>query len=183
MTHFDPIEVRRAQFDGLARQRHLDKTVRETRLIGILFAAIGGIAILAAMQDSRRTPTPFLAGMSVMLVAPGVLYVLAGVFLKRRRYWAWMTTVVMTVLLLLAVIILSVGLIAAMIRSNNADAGWMPGIAFACWTIALGSILFSLRQCLPAILETEQQAQQGFSVIPVARLAPPADAPAGQNPP
>lgn len=78
----------------------------------------------------------------------------------------------MTLLLLLVVLTFSTAVVIAMVRSHFPDEALMPVTGFACMAIALTSILLSLRKCLPAILETEQHAQHGFAVIPVARIAP-----------
>ncbi len=174
MSDFDTIAVRKQEISAITRQRHLAATVRVTRLIGILFVAIGGLGVLLILSDSRR-PVFALTLLSTLVITPGVLYVIAGVFLKKRRYWAWMTTVIMTLLLLLTALTFSAAVVIEMMHSRHPDDASMPATGLACMVFSLTSILISLRKCLPAVLESEQQAQHGFAVIPVAHLAPPTD--------
>jgi len=175
MSDLDSIAVRKQEFSAITRQRHLDATVRVTRLIGILFVTIGCLGALLILSESRRSTVSALTILSSLVITPGVLYIIAGVFLKKRRYWAWMTTVIMTLLLLLVVLIFSTLVLIAIVRTHFPEESSMPAVGFACMAIALTSILISLRKCLPAVLESEQQAQHGFAVIPVANLAPPSD--------
>jgi hypothetical protein len=177
MAGIDPLEIRKAQFQAALEARHLASAVQSTRFIGVLFAAIGIVTLLAmwfpALQG--RLPLYAIALVSTFLVAPGVLYVVAEVFLKARRYWAWLATAIITGVLLLAVGGVCLYSVVAMLAFGQADLGG-PIVAFACWASALGVILFSLRQCLPAVRAAEQVVQKGFSIVPLAHSAAPADA-------
>lgn len=135
--------------------------------LGIVFTLIGGLILAAALAaDTRRSR---LVAMLVgsFLVAPGILYIVGAIFLRARRYWAWVTTLVLTIIALIAVAALSVWLVISMGRRVDGQPSAL--LAFGCWGMALIFVLRYLRDALPGVRETEANAQHGFAVVaPVA---------------
>lgn len=171
------------KFHAISRERHLEGAVRLTRLFGILFLLVGALLVFLESLNSFRPRLYALAMISALVVIPGILFLFTSIFLKKRRYWAWIIATAMTVLILIVVVLLSVTAMFVLSRGADVDVLWIPATALSCLAIALSFILFSLRRCRPAILEGDQLAQHGFAVIPVARVAPNADAklPPGQS--
>ena len=101
------------------------------------------------------------------LLSSGATYVVFGFFLSHRRYWAWLAMTIMTVIMLAFV-----GCVCGFLMIRSFFWDWGSVVALVCWWTALGLILHSLRQALPAVREAEAVVQKGFSVIPVAGLAP-----------
>jgi hypothetical protein len=161
----EPDNVNRARASHAEQVRHLESAVGATRLIGILFALLGGGLLVLMVADHE--PTLRLVFVAGFVVAPGVLYVVAGFFLKGRKYWAWLATLVVSVVALIGVAMLGLVVVVSFVRRERAEASIV--VAFGCWVAALVGILWSLYKCLPAVREAEQVAQSGFGVVVRAR--------------
>jgi hypothetical protein len=168
--------------DAQLQARRLKAIVSSARLLGLAFLGFGLLAMLPAIDRLRFDPLPMLIASS--LTSSGALYVVFAVFLRKRRYWAWVATLVMTILLLGAVALFTVFVVSNIAGEFTrwGDPQWSemllmllgPGLWLGCWMAALILILRYLGQSLPAVREEEAVAQKGFAVIPVADLAPPA---------
>jgi hypothetical protein len=111
---------------------------------------------------------------AMSLASSGLLYMIFARFLRRRRYWAWVGSLVMTIILFGFVSILSLIVVVAVVRNWEREGAAfvvIPFIGLGSWVVALGLILKYLRDALPAVREEEAGAQMGFAVIPVARVA------------
>ena len=165
--------------DAQVLARKLRAIVRSACLLGACFLGIGLLSMGVAMPRFRRDPiTMFIAS---SLMASGVLYIVFGVFLRRRRFWAWVAMLVMTIVLLAGVSVFMIFVVSNVVREfERGEPEWHmvvllllgPGLWLGCWMAALILILRYLGQSLPAVREQEAVAQKGFAVIPVAALAP-----------
>jgi hypothetical protein len=162
------------------RQRdraRLKEVVESVRTLGFCFTVVGVGCVLWAFMETDGLGPRRIATLSIaftLLVAPGVLYVLAGNFLRNRRYRAWVATYALTIVLLVCHAFLC-GVIGWQtfrrpVWRLNELVG--PVLFFAAWGGALLVILGSLRECMPMVREAEEAAVQGFHVLPVARHAP-----------
>jgi hypothetical protein len=163
---------RRRVYRARPSARELDLTVDETQTIGGIFVVVGAgllVAIVAQAKHLDRAALLGIGAVSTLLIAPGVLYVLAGVFLRRRRYWAWVATRVMTIVLLWVVGLGGVAAVVLTTINQPLIYGLGPVVGFGCWGAALGIILSSLRRNVRLVREAEHVAQKGFHVLPVRR--------------
>lgn len=150
----------------------LREAVSNTSFVGTLFILTGLAAAWVVGSTSRGSSRAYaVAGISTFLIAPGLLYVVAGIFLKRRRHWAWVATTAMTWLLFAAATAVCAITGGSVLYSANAPLAQLigPAVALACWAGALGVILSCLRKCLPAVRRTGHLERPAFTVLPTAR--------------
>jgi cytochrome bd-type quinol oxidase subunit 2 len=153
----------------------LREAANSAQLLGMVFTAVGTLIVALIMKATGRGLRGGLAVVAALLVGPGIFYVVAGVFLKRRRYWAWKSAQVMTIALLSLLVVAIIALIVALI--TNPEKGSVLGavIGFGCWAGALVIIRFLLIDCLPAVMDKENAMRKGFFVLPAQ--PPPSDPP------
>jgi hypothetical protein len=166
-----------------SRTRHLKSIVGSAQLLGGAFVAVGLFMMLIAFGGRRADPLMLVLAMS--LASSGAAYIVFATFLRRRRYWAWVATLVMTILLLAAVSFLALWIVArALFESDPRILAiiTIPVIGFGSWIAALALILYYLRESLPAVREQEAVVQKGFAVIPVAQVAPTETVPTSGSP-
>ena len=166
--------------DAQGRARDLKSIVGSAQLLGGCFLCFGLLLLFPATRR-RRWVDPTLLFIASSLMSSGVLYVVFASFLKRRRYWAWVATLVMTILLL-AVVTSFAGWVAYSVARDVGRepapgrvfllAMLGPGVWLGTWIAALVLILRYLRRSLPAVREEESVVQKGFAVVPLAQLAP-----------
>src|SRR6185503_8444825 len=87
--------------DAQLQGRKLKAIVSSARLLGLCFLGFGLLVMMTTVGRIRRDPIFAIIGSS--LTSSGVLYIVFGVFLRRRRYWAWVAMLVMTILMLIGV--------------------------------------------------------------------------------
>jgi hypothetical protein len=155
-----------------ARTRRLKEIIRSAHLLGSAFLGAGVLVGFAAAGMRRADPVDVVIAMS--LGSSGLLYIIFAKFLRRRRYWAWVASFVMTAILFTFVSAFTVWVISRIVsrwEAETAVLGAIPLIGLASWVLALGLILMYLREALPAVREEEAGVQMGFAVIPVAGVA------------
>jgi len=154
------------------RSPHLTEAVEFARFMGVIFMGAGVVVCLMPRMVMPRVDTQLvMAGAAALLITPGVLYVVAGVFLGRRHYWAWMTVTITTYILVGSVC----GLLGWRLYSALADTGSVAGgpgemigmsmLGTGCGLTGLVVILHHLRKAGPEVREAEQVAREGFEVL------------------
>jgi hypothetical protein len=155
-----------------ARARRLKEIIRSAYLLGSAFLGAGVLVGFAASSMRRADPVSVVIAMS--LGSSGLLYIIFAKFLRRRRYWAWVASFVMTVILFTFVSAFAVWVVSRMVARwdpEMAALSMIPVIGLGSWVLALALILMYLREALPAVREEEAGVQMGFAVIPVASVA------------
>jgi len=165
-------EVVNSTREADARARRLKDVIYSAYLLGGTFFVVG-VCVGLLGGGVRRGDVVGLV-IAVSLGSSGLLYMIFAFFLRRRRYWAWVASVVMTVLLLVFVLFLTIWLVVRIPMWRHQEMAMfvaVPLVGLGSWVTALGLILKYLRDALPAVREKEAGAQMGFAVIPVARVA------------
>ena len=157
---------------GATRRHELCDVVDFTKTMGVILL-MAGLALICFPEIWARDMDPrlSLAGPAVVLVAPGVLYIVAGIFLARRQPWARFAIMIMTSLLFPAACGLLVWNLHRTLRSSTAGLGHTilillnSLVGFACWLAALAMNLRQLRAIAPELRETQHSVRKGFAVL------------------
>jgi hypothetical protein len=145
--------------------RHLEvlrEVIDALRLVGVLLS-IGGIFFTSRIFDFRDPINPRVAAVTGLVTIPGVLYVIASVGLTRRRYWAWVMSLIVTVLLIVALL---ATMIVVTCLNDRGGQIFIPGIFYLLMPVL---ILIYMLRALPVLREAELLDTKGFIVLPVAR--------------
>jgi len=143
----------------------LHEVIDALRLVGMLLA-VGGIAVTSRMINLRDPITPRVAAVTGLVTVPGVLYLIGSIGLARRRYWAWVMSLSVTVLLIVAQVVVMV--VIACINPAGIQV-FCPG--FFCVLMPVLILGYMLRT-LPVLREAELLGMKGFMMLPVARHSP-----------
>ena len=147
--------------------------------IGLLLGTCAGVPLLGGMGRRGFGPPVAWAMLSlVLLLGGGAAYLVFAHFVGRRRFWAVVSALVMTSVLLLMCV---VGLVATLVvvlvvqpglrRSSFGLIG--PGI-YALATLALGQLVYHLARSITALnMVPPGEVGRGFEVMPVADTDPP----------
>ncbi len=161
------LDASRRAFESKTVEQALNESADAFTFIGIVLCLIvaGGIILMFQRAQFATILRSFTA------TAPGVLFVLCGIFLRRRVSWALRAAR----MLLVVAAVFSTALLAIAFFSG------VPGFAVAgtCFGLSILQLHFSLRKAAQLIGDMQGQ---GFSVVmPVESLhgLPPADASAG----
>jgi hypothetical protein len=127
--------------------------------VGALLA-LGGMLATYQFTNPRDLFTPILALTTGLVTVPGVLYLAASVGLVRRRYWAWVMSFAVTVLLIVALVV-TFGVIA--VRVHNGFGFLVPGVLYVLMPCL---ILAYMLRALPVVREAELLGAKGFNVLP-----------------
>jgi len=161
--------MRGSRFEPTVRQQRVFSEVIDALWFLGLLLFLGGGAVTIGLLNKGKVMLHVAALVTALATVPGALYVVAAVGLKRRRYWAWVATSVLTWVSL----VVAVGLCGAaayeVLRAGAYGELLGPAVALGSWGTALGSILWALRASLPAVRQTEQLARPAFNVIPGRR--------------
>jgi hypothetical protein len=151
----------------------IDQAASGAKLVGGLFILAGGLPMLIAMMDGRSWILQ-VAGTAatILLVGPGVWYVMASIFLKRKQYWTISTTyrVAMAQIVAVVGVIMAFALFAHW-RSASVGFVIVPAFLAVYFVPALIALLFDIRKAARELQATEGH---GFAVQVV---------PADQSPP
>jgi len=114
--------------------------------------------------------------MTSLAVIPGALYLVAAEGLVRRRYWAWVMSLLVTVILMITILGAGYYFIAVVVPYNaapgvdaNADGFVFPILLYFSMP---SLILVYMLPALPVIREAELLTFTGFSVLPPVRVQP-----------
>jgi drug/metabolite transporter (DMT)-like permease len=153
------------RFDPTPRAvKLLHEVIDALRLVGILLA-VGGIVVTSRMMNLRDPITPRVAAITGLVTVPGVLYLIGSIGLARRRYWAWVMSLSVTVLLIVAQVVVMI--VIACISPEGSQI-FCPG--FFCVLMPVLILCYMLRT-LPVLREAELLGMKGFMILPVARHA------------
>src|SRR5438552_16864063 len=109
--------------------RPIPKAASGCKLVGGLFILLGGLPVLSAMLDGRGWIAQIAgAAPSLLLVGPGVWYVIAGIFLQRKQCWAIITTYKVALTQMIVVVIVIVAMNVVPSRNRNTMAVFVPAI-------------------------------------------------------
>jgi hypothetical protein len=151
------------RFDPTPRAvKLLHEVIDALRLVGMLLAA-GGVVVTSRIIDLRDPITPRVAAVTGLVTVPGVLYVIGSIGLSRRRYWAWVMSLSVTVLLIVA--LLASMIVIACISPNGTQV-FCPGFFYLLMPVL---ILCYMLRTLPVLREAELLGMKGFMILPVAR--------------
>ena len=169
-------------------QRPLKLAVRSTRVLGILFCALGMCGTLPMLYLGLARPAAgagggggiarmAFVGLSTILVyfGPGALYLVCAVFIARRRTWAVITAMVLAAIQLLFI---TFGMVMFVIMFLS-NAGTTPtyvmsfplGIMLLV-ILALAQLEYHLSKCFEAIRLAPLDVQRGFEPLPPAPVIP-----------
>jgi hypothetical protein len=138
------------------------KAAGGAKLVGGLFVFLGGLPMLEAMHDGRGWIAQLAAtATTLLLVGPGVWYLIAGIFLHRKQYWAIRTTYKVALGQIVAVGIVLAVTISAPWRNRNAIVFLIPAMLAVFFIPALIALLFDLRRAARQLLVMEAR---GFAV-------------------
>lgn len=162
-------------------QRPLHLAIRSTRLLGIVFLVFAGCGTMPMFYMARGgggggMPTWYglsmMAGLLLLYFAPGALYLVCAVFMRRRRTWAVVVAMVVAGMQLL---FLLVGLIALIVTQpmRETPAIFIPLGVMALLIVALGQLEYHLARSFEAIRQSPVDVQRGFEPLPVIPNAAP----------
>ena len=168
-------------------QRPLALAVRSTRILGILFCALGMCGTLPMLYlGLARGPggtgggglaRMAFVGVGTILVyfGPGALYLVCAVFIARRRTWAVITAMVLAAIQLLF-ICFGMAMFLIMMLSGGAGAPLIamlfPLALMLLVMAALGQLEYHLSKCFEAIRLAPLEMQRGFDPLPPAPVIP-----------
>ncbi len=163
-------------------QRPLHLAVRSTRVLGILFLALGlwGTVpmFLAGMRSARPVSTFGMGVIALSMVfihfGPGALYLVCSVFLARRRTWAVITAMIIAgVQLAYMLLAFAFGGLALNLFSAPAAPSALVLVAFGVSMLiflALAQLEYHLSKCFEAIRLAPIEVQRGFDPLPATPL-------------
>ncbi|HEY7119084.1 MAG TPA: hypothetical protein VH475_21010 [Tepidisphaeraceae bacterium] len=161
------VEPEAQRFEPTPRQLRIFREVIDAiRFVGIVLVVVGVIVagVMVEKRGAMARRAPPVAG---LVAAPGLLYLVAAVGLSRRRYWAWVMSLIVTVLLMVALLATCV-YFAAFARAG-ASAG------LACPTVMYFSmpclILLYMLRAVPVVRDAGLLVRKGFHVLPAAVAA------------
>ena len=150
------------RFDPTPRAvKLLREVIDALRLVGMLLA-IGGVVVTSRIINLSDPITPRVAGVTGLVTVPGILYVIGSIGLARRRYWAWVMSLSVTVLLIVA--LLASMLVIACTHPNGTQI-FCPGVFYL---LMPALILTYMLHTLPVLREAELLGVKGFMILPVA---------------
>jgi hypothetical protein len=171
-------------------QRPLHLAVRSTRVLGILFIALGACGMLPMFYlglARGRTPgggmpmgAMAMLGISTILFyfGPGAAYLVCSIFIARRRTWAVITAMVLAAIQLLFITFGLVALLVMFLSAGARSLGILIALAIAVLLIlALAQLEYHLSKCFEAIRRAPIDVQRGFEPLPAVPVVPIVDAP------
>ncbi|MDB5320613.1 MAG: hypothetical protein JWN40_2244 [Phycisphaerales bacterium] len=138
----------------------LGEVIDALRMVGVLLTLGGALFSIGTKSGDFGTVVVLVTS---LVTVPGLLYIIASVGLARRRYWAWVMSFAVSVLLMVALLV-TFALIT--IRQPDAALMWIPGILLMSMP---GLILFYMLRALPVVREAELLGAPGFAVLPAVR--------------
>src|SRR4051812_26604234 len=87
-----------------AALRVLGEVINAIRLVGGVLAVAGLGVLVANLNKTGRDFVHVAVPVTSLAVIPGALYVVAAEGLIRRRYWAWVMSLLVTIVLMVAIL-------------------------------------------------------------------------------
>lgn len=156
--------------------RMLKEVIDAIRLVGGVLV-VGGLGVIVFNLDkSGRDFAHIAIPMTSLAVIPGTLYLVAAEGLVRRRYWAWVMSLLVTIILMLAILGAGYYFIAVVVPYNaapgvDANAGGFVFPILLYFSMPSLILIYMLR-ALPVIREAELLTFTGFNVLPPVRVQP-----------
>jgi hypothetical protein len=156
--------------------RVLEEVISALRMVGVVLA-VGGLGVIFANlgrtgRDFIHIAVPFAS----LAVIPGALYLVAAEGLVRRRYWAWVMSLLVTVVLMVAILGVGCYLLAVLGPRRAGPSGEINASGYVCPTLLYFSmpslILLYMVRALPVIREAELLTSKGFNVLPPVPVQP-----------
>ena len=161
-------------------RRPLHLAIRSTRLLAIIFLFLGGCVCTAFLRGRRSTviSLPALAAL-LFYFGPGVAYLIFSIYLKRRQFWAVLSSLILASIQLLFTLAVAVSLlIVSMIKSaNSVNFVIAPLIVLGIVILALAQLVYHLALSFEAIKHVPVEEQRGFEPLMFQPIIPsqPAD--------
>lgn len=162
-------------------QRPLALAIRSTRLLGIvmiLFSLLpmGGIIVASRSFSSRPGVGELVAVGVIMLLimGPGIMYLLCSIFMKRRRKWAIIVAIVLSSIQLLWIGFSGITLLLSI---NGSSSTQQTGIAIAMGVILIFLLAFiqlivHLSKSFSSLHHDPVAGDRGFAPIMVQPVHP-----------
>jgi len=158
-------------------RRPLHLAIRSTRLLAIIFLFLGGCLCAAVLANGRRSSIISLPAMAMLLFyfGPGVAYLIFTIYLKRRQFWAVLSSLILaSIQLLFALVVAITLLIVSMIKSaHNVNFVIAPLLLLGIVILALAQLIYHLALSFEAIKHVPVEEQRGFEPLMVQPIAPP----------
>ena len=140
------------------------RSVDDGSMLGILFTGLGLLLAVPAILSGERLA---IGAVTVLVLTPGVLYLVSIVFLAQRQRWAWLLLVIVAashLAAMLAVLIVGVVLIV------QTDAALLSILLLvpAIMTLMLARLLLCLWRCR-SIWREGAYHHYGFEVVSAGR--------------
>jgi hypothetical protein len=151
--------------------RIFKEVVDAIRLVGGVLV-VGGLGVIVFnLGKSGRDFAHVAIPITSLAVIPGALYLVAAEGLaQRRRYWAWVMSLLVTIILMLAILGAGYYFIAVVVP-RNAGPGGTANMEALVFPIVLyfsmpSLIMVYMLRALPVIREAELLTYTGFHVLP-----------------
>lgn len=156
--------------------RVLKEVIDAIRMVGGVLVVGGLGAIVASLGRSSRDFIHIAVPATSVAVIPGVLYLVAAAGLVRRRYWAWVMSLLVTIVLMLVILAVGIYALAVVAPRSAGPSGEIHASGCVCPTLLYFSmpslILLYMVRALPVIREAELLTFTGFNVLPPVRVQP-----------
>ncbi len=140
-------------------------------MLGILLLLFAGFEMLGFVLSMRFYSTTWLLRIIWRIscgAAPGTLYIVLSVFLKRRALWAVITGIAVTSLIAVFTLFVFCANIA-FANTNMPIEVLIPAVILGIMLLALGQLIYHLSRSFTAItLPPIGEELRGFEVIPMA---------------
>jgi len=147
--------------------RVLKEVIDAIRMAGFVLA-VGGLGVIVSnLGKSGRDLVHVAVPVVSLAVIPGALYLVAAEGLIRRRYWAWVMSLMVTVILMLAILAggyYFMAFVAPRPPGGEMNYGFLYPILLY-FSMPCLIMLYMLR-ALPVIREAELLTFTGFNVLP-----------------
>lgn len=156
-------------------QRPLALAIRSTRLLGIVMILLSFIPLLsigfAARSFSGLPAWIEIIAISMILLlilGPGVMYLLCSIFMKRRRKWAIIVAIILSSIQLAWIGFSGATLIASIVESPGQNSGIFVAMGLiVIFMLAFIQLLVHLSKSFSSLRHIPIGGERGFSPIMV----------------
>ncbi len=141
-------------------------------VLGLLGATCAGLPLLAVRRGGLGM-APALLPLAV-LGGSGAAWMVLAHHIKRRRFWAVVTALVMASIATLGVLAMWAGMAYVMLSAQpglmRERTFWIMLAVYGLITLALAQLVYHLARSFPALKIAAPDEARGFDVLPVAVL-------------
>ncbi|HWE03278.1 MAG TPA: hypothetical protein VG326_12790 [Tepidisphaeraceae bacterium] len=160
-------------------QRPLHLAIRSTRLLGIILVSFGLLALAPILMMARRRlggvmisflSIYFLA--AIVYLVPGAAYLVIAYFLKRRRYWAIVTGLILASIQLVLALCVAASFVVMWLGQGLGQGlsppAYIGGAVVALIILALTQLIYHLIKSFGSIKHVSIEEQRGFEPLIVS---------------